>query len=309
MIAAMQLTHTLRADLNLVPALAVLLDERHVSRAAERLGLSQPAMSRALHRLRVQLDDPLLIRAPDGYRLSARAEALRRRLEDLLPGLETLLSPDPFDPAGTAEPIHLAGTDFAVLAYGSTIYHRLMSEAPMTTVRFHSWRYDSMAEQIRRGTVDLGLFGGFTAADLSGADLLDEHFVCVLDSDGAAGDELGLDDYCRRRHLIVDVADGIQPDIDLRLRAMGLERTAAVTVPYHAAVPLLLAGTDLVATIPAVLAETWLQSYPVRIVTAPAEIRLMPYRMVWHPAYDDDRRHQWLRSTIRAAVTESVSGR
>jgi len=178
----------------------------------------------------------------------------------------------------------------------------------MATVRFHSWRYDSMAEQIRRGTVDLGLFGGFTAADLSGADLLDEHFVCVLDSDGAAGDELGLDDYCRRRHLIVDVADGIQPDIDLHLRAMGLERTAAVTVPYHAAVPLLLAGTDLVATIPAVLAETWLQSYPVRIVTAPAEVRFLPYRMVWHPAYDDDRRHQWLRSTIRAAVTESASG-
>ena len=79
--------HTLRADLNLVPALAVLLEERHISRAAARLGLSQPATSRALQRLRALLGDPLLIRERDGYRLTARAQVLREQLDLVLPAL------------------------------------------------------------------------------------------------------------------------------------------------------------------------------------------------------------------------------
>lgn len=308
MMFGMQLTHVLRADLNLIPALAVLLDERHVSRAAQRLGLSQPATSRALQRLRLQLGDPLLVRAPDGYRLTARAQVLRGQLDELLPGLETLVAPDPFEPAHTAEPVQLAGTDFAVLAYGPAIHRYLAREAPTAPIRFHSWRYDSMADQIRRGSVDLGLFGSFTTDDLSGADLIEEQFVCVVDTDSRAPtDGLDLDRYCRMRHVVVDVADAMQPDIDLRLRAMDLERTAAVTLPYHAAVPLMLAGTDLVATIPAALAATWPQQHPVRILAAPKEIEHLRYRMVWHPAYDEDHRHQWLRSTIRAAVTETAS--
>lgn len=309
MIEDMHVTHTLRADLNLIPALAVLLEERHVSRAAQRLGLSQPAMSRALQRLRLQIGDPLLIRERDGYRLSARARTLQAQLDRLIPGLEALVSPDSFDPATTTEPIDVAGTDFAVLTYGAAICHRVMSEAPSAPVRFHSWRYDSVAEQIQRGTADVGLFGGFASDDLSGVDLHRERFVCVLDPGHPAAGyaELTLAHYCRLRHLVVDVAEGVQPDIDFRLDAEGLGRDAVITVPYHAAVPPMLAGTDLVATIPASLAGTWPDTYAVRIVAAPPQIRHMTYRMVWHKAYDDDRRHRWLRATIRDAIAATVS--
>lgn len=299
----MHVMHTLRADLNLVPALAVLLEERHISRAASRLGLSQPATSRALQRLRSLLGDPLLIRERDGYRLTARAQILRAQLEGVLPALEALLSPDEFDPAVSTTEIHLAGTDYAVQAYGPAICTGLMQESPMSSVRFHSWRYDTMDEQIRRGRVELGLFGIHSPSDLSTADLLTEQFVCVVDTDHPAIDTaLTLTEYCRLRHLVVDVTDGIQPDVDLPLHERSLRRTAAVTVPYHSVVPLILSGTDLVATIPAGLAGHWPAVHRVRILQAPAEVRRLTYRMVWHPAYDNDRRHRWVRSTVRTAV-------
>ncbi len=310
MILGMHVMHTLRADLNLVPALAVLLDERHISRSAARLGLSQPATSRALQRLRNLLGDELLVRDRDGYRLTARAQALRAQLAEVLPALEALVAPDSFDPAAASVPVNIAGTDFAVHTYGAAICARLMAESPDAAIRFHSWRFDTAAEQIHRGSVELGLFGGYTPSDLASAELLTERFVCVADDDHpTVGAQLSLDEYCRLRHLIVDVADGIQPDVDLPLHALGRRRAPAVTVPYHSAVPLILAGTDLVATIPASLADRWPLAHHVRIITAPREFRRLPYRMIWHPAYNDDRRHRWLRSAVRAAVLGSGATR
>ncbi|MFB1294328.1 LysR substrate-binding domain-containing protein [Mycobacterium sp. pW049] len=154
--------------------------------------------------------------------------------------------------------------------------------------------------------MELGLFGGFMASALSSAELLTERFVCVVDADHPTpGDELSLDRYCRMRHLVVDVADGIQPDVDVPLQALGRQRIRVVTVPYHSVVPLILAGTDLIATIPASLATLWPSTHRLRLINAPREFRRLPYRMIWHPAYDDDRRHRWLRSAVRAAVRDS----
>ncbi|GAA1656892.1 LysR family transcriptional regulator [Mycolicibacterium murale] len=307
MMLSMHLTHILRADLNLIPVLAALLDERHVSRAAGRLGMSQPATSRALQRLRSLLGDPLLIRERDGYRLTARAQILHTQLGTVLPALEALVSPDSFEPAGSTTPVQLVGTDFAVRRFGPAICRRLGADAPQAPVRFHSWRYDTMADQIRSGNVDLGLFGGFAPDDLSVGELLTERFVCVVDVDHpAAGSEFTLRDYLRQRHLVIDVAEGRQPDVDLPLRALGAQRRAAVVVPYHLAVPALLAGTDLVATVPITLAQGWPQLYPVRLLGAPVQVRELEYRMIWHRAYDDDRRHRWLRSVVRDAVALSA---
>ncbi|MDZ4234418.1 MAG: LysR family transcriptional regulator, partial [Dietzia sp.] len=222
----MQMTHVLRADLNLVPALAALLEERHVSRASARLGLSQPATSRALQRLRSLLGDPLLIRDRDGYRLTPRAEALRAQLEEVLPALEALVGPESFDPGSATLPIQLVGTDFAATTYGPAICHRLLRESPRATVRFHSWRYDTMAEQIRHGNVDLGLYGGYAPDDLSATEVARERFVCVVGAEhpSAGVSEFTLTEYLQLRHLVVDVAEGVQPDIDYPLGSLGADR-------------------------------------------------------------------------------------
>lgn len=298
--------HIDRVDLNLIGPLVALLEERHVSRAADRIGLSQPAMSRALQRLRRVLDDPLLIREPDGYRLSERARRLHEQLATVVPQLEALLSPDRFDPRESDRPIELAGTDYAVTAFGSAICRRLLAEAPAAPVRFRSWRYDRVAEEIRRGSVDLGLFGRFAGGDLSTQELLVERFVCVVDAAHpmAGATALTAEDYLSCRHLVIDVMDGVQPDIDHNLAALGCTRNAAVTVPYHAVAPQLLGGTDLVATLPGRLVATWSDAFNFRTLAAPPEIELMSYRMIWHPAFDNDRRHQWLRDVVRTAAAD-----
>lgn len=306
MIFAMLTTHTERADLNLLTPLVALLEERQVSRAASRIGLSQPAMSRALQRLRRLLDDPLLVRDPDGFRLSARAEDIHRQLTTLIPLLETLLAPAEFDPGASTQPVHIAGSDYAVHTYGPAIARLIRSQSPGTTIRFRSWRPDGIEDQIRRGAVDLGLYGGHTPDDLNATQLVTEHFKCVV-SEGhplAARGAITLEEYLEFGHVVVDVADGVQPDIDYRIAELGRVRRAVVTVPYHTATLPMLHGTDLVATLPGRFVDAWIAGSELRLLPAPAEIATMPYRMIWHPAFELDRRHQWLRECVRSAVTD-----
>jgi DNA-binding transcriptional LysR family regulator len=308
MLVGMLLPHIERTDLNLIPALVALLEERHVSRAATRVGLSQPAMSRALHRLRRVFNDQLLIRDPNGYRLTARAELIYAQLSTVVPQLETLLAADDFEPSTATRPINVAGTDYAVHTYGPAISRALIAQSPSAPIRFHAWRHEGVAEQIRRGTVDLGLYGGYVDDDLRAAELLEEEFVCVVAAGHPAAAEraLTLDEYVRFRHLVIDVEDGRQPDIDYRLDDLGKCREPGLTVPYHAVVPQLLPGTELIATLPRGLTHTWSPSGGLVVMGAPPEIAALPYRMIWHPAFDNDRRHRWLRETVGAAVASQV---
>ena len=111
-------------------------------------------------------------------------------------------------------------------------------------------------------------------------------------------------DYLGFGHVVVDVADGKQPDIDYRLAELGRPRRAVVTVPYHTAALPMLHGTDLVATLPGRFVEAWVTDSELRLLPAPAEIATMPYRMIWHPAFELDRRQQWLRECVRTAVVD-----
>ena len=296
----MRLTHISRVDLNLIPSLVALLEEQQVSRAAARVGVSQPAMSRALQRLRRLLDDPLLIRDATGYRLTARAEAIRTQLDTVLPQLETLFVPGEFNPETATQPVQLAATDYAVQAFGPAITRELLRQAPSSTIRFQAWTRDNVVDQFRDLRVDLGLYGGYPTRGLATEELLIERYVCVVAADHPLTGSIGLADYLRARHVVVDVHDGMQPSIDLPLNELGHPRRATVTVPYHAVASQLLSGTELIATLPSSITDA--SSPGLRVLRAPAEISTMAYRMVWHPAFDNDPRHRWLREVVRSSV-------
>ena len=305
MMIDMLTTHIGRVDLNLLPALVALLEERQVSRAATRVGLSQPAMSRALQRLRRLLDDQLLIRDPNGLRLTAHAEDLYRQLTTVVPLLENMFAPTEFDPRSAAGPVNIAGTDYAVHTYGAAICRQIARQAPEVPVRFHAWRTDDVTDQIRRGAVDLGLSGGKLPVDFNAVELLTERFVCLVAADHplAGSSNLTLAGYLSFNHVIVDVADGHQPDIDIPLAALGHRRRPAVTIAYHTAAPLLLPGTQLIATLPARFLGAGTDVSGLCALDAPHEIATMSYRMIWNPAFDNDRRHRWLRTVVQTAMT------
>src|SRR5579875_3697359 len=132
----MRTAHIETVDLNLLPALIALLEERHVSRAAQRVQLSQPAMSRALQRLRRALDDELLVRGPDGYVLTPRAERIQAQLAAIVPRLETMLTGERFDPREAEAVFRLAGTDYAVTTLGPALFRQLFAAAPRSALRF-----------------------------------------------------------------------------------------------------------------------------------------------------------------------------
>src|SRR6476620_4609723 len=137
-IVNMLMTHIETVDLNLLPLLAALLDERQVTRAAERSGLSQPAMSRALARLRRELDDQLLVRDGSGYVLTPRAERIQRQLAGVIPQLETLFAAEIFDPATAQEHYRLAATDYALFLLLHRVAREVNTRSPHSTLRIES---------------------------------------------------------------------------------------------------------------------------------------------------------------------------
>ena len=175
----MRVDYILRADLNLLPALAALLDERQVSRAAARVGMSQPAMSRTLQRLRDVLGDDLLVRGRGGYQLTPRAERIQRQVAELLPQLDNLFSDQAFAPATATDVFRLSGTDYATTILGPALFQQVFRQAPHATLSFETWQ-DGVFDDMERGALDLVLYGLAPRAGMRSEELFEERFVCVM---------------------------------------------------------------------------------------------------------------------------------
>jgi DNA-binding transcriptional LysR family regulator len=294
-----------RVDLNLLVALAALLDERHVSRAADRIGLSQPATSRALQRLRRTLDDELLVRTRDGYQLTPRAERIQRELAGILPRLEVLFGTEGFDPQAATDSFRLMGTDFTTSVLGPGLSRRLFRAAPGVSMTFKQW-HNGVFDDVAHGLVDLAFVAVSTDPALRSELLFDERFVCLMSASNPLADHetLSLDDFLGAAHVMVDVLQGEQSAVDRRLTELGHHRTAALSVPYHTAAVLAVPGTRLVATLPTRLVST-LDDPDLRVVKAPPEVEPMPYLMMWHPRLDDDPAQRWLRDLVRVVAGET----
>ncbi len=290
-------------DLNLLLPLAALLEERHVTRAAERVHLSQPAMSRVLARLRRTFDDELLVRGTSGYEPTPRAERIERDLRALLPRVRQLFAGEAFDPASAAENHRLAGTDYAVWLFAPSLFRAVLQASPQSQITFTAW-HDRVFEDLERGTVDLAFYGLAAPPGLRAEQLFEERFVCLVAASHPLADagRLDLAAYLEASHVVIDVGGGEQTVIDRHLSTMGRRRPVRLRLPYHAAAPAALPGTALVATLPKRLAETFAGDEQLRILDAPEEIATMSYRMSWHPRLDDDPAHRWLRDRVRDVV-------
>ncbi len=301
---SMCVAHWDQVDLNLLAPLAALLDERHVSRAAARVHLSQPAMSRALARLRDVLGDELLVRGTNGYQLTPRAGRLQRQLAMVLPGLDVLFAGEDFDPWSAAETFRLAGTDYPAVTLGPAIFGRVFPRSPHSSVSFTAWHTGAF-DDLERGAVDIVFYGAAPPRHLSTRHLFTEPFVCVMSVDHplAELEALSLGQYLDCAHVVVDVDDGSQSAVDRHLSALGADRRPSLRVPFHVAAAPAVAGTRLVATLPERLLDTDIvDRQGLVLLRPPAEIEPMAYSMSWHPRLDGDPAQRWLRSLIQATV-------
>lgn len=298
----MRVEHTQSADLNLLRALAVLLEERHVSRAAERFHLSQSAMSRTLQRLRETFGDELLVRTSAGYELTPRARQLQAELADVLPRLDTMLRGDTFDPATATGEVRVHCTDYATTVLGPGVFRRIFREAPHLSLAVEPLG-DHSAVDVELGRADLMISGAMAGKPLRWETLFEEDFVCLLSRDHpVTAGRLTLDDLTRHPHVVVAVLSGEQTMVERRLAALGLRRRAGLRVPYFSAAAAALPGTTLIAVLPRRGAEPYADRPAYRIAEAPAEFAPFPYGIAWHPRVDGDPVNRWLRGIVRQAA-------
>jgi len=291
------------ADLRL---LAILLEERHVSRTAARAHLSQPAMSRALQRLRIAFGDELLVRGDGVYRLTPRAERIERELPVLLGQLDALVGDAEFDPASASNAFRILGTDYIARVLAPRLLPRLLDRSPRSTVSFESWN-DRVFDDLERGRSDVAIRAVPGREGLRSEELFGDRYVCVMATDHpyAGKKRLTLKQYLGCRHIAVDLGEGRQPTVDGRLEASESARDIVLRAPHFDTAVATARATRLVATVPLGVAL----GPDLAIVAVPREIERLSFRLVWHPRLDAEPAQQWLRDLIRSVGRDIAAER
>lgn len=302
----MRQTDLRRIDLNLLVVLDALLEERNVTRAAHRLGMSQPAASRALGRLRGLLADALLVEVPGGYGLSARAEELRPALRGTLAGIGALLDASPFDPATATGRLRLLMTDLHAVVLGPPVLARLAAEAPALDLDIVA-PAPALLEALESDAVDavIGVID-VAPAGIRRRKLYDETFVTLIRAGHpAAGRALTLERYLALDHIVVSVT-GVGPaPVDEMLAAMGRVRRVRVRVPNFFAAVEIAARSDLAMTLPASLARAAAGMGRFVMLAPPVDPGRFALSLLWHARHQDAPRHVWLRRVVVAAAMQT----
>ena len=297
-------------DLNLLLALDALLKEQHVTRAAMRIGLSQPAMSNALARLRDLLDDPLLVRAAKGMVPTPRAERLREPVRAALRAIERAVSDeDAFVPATTQASLDLTTSDAIGMLLLPRLGERLRKEAPGISLHVHAMNEEEGPwEGLESGRIDLvaGVYDS-PPAGVRDLPLYEERFVCVMRAGHPlAGKPLSLRQYVELPHILVLTSrSGLGPSlVDRSLEQRGLTRRIALTLPHFLLAPFIVAQSDFVILFPSRLAAHFAALLPVRIAAPPLPLPSYTIRLYWHERAHRDPANGWMRGLVQEAVQD-----
>lgn len=294
-------------DLNLLVVLEVLLSERHVSRAAERLNMSQPAVSRALGRLRTSFNDPLLIRTATGFTLSSRALMLQSELDGLLRDIERVIEPPKFDPATDNTLIRITGLDMEVGLYFPALVKRVRSLAP--NIRFEIVRQElDSFPMLERDEVHFSLSGLAPMSaehSLHRKALEQTNVVCLLAKNNPlANRPLQLQDYAGSPHGLVSITGRGPGTMEQVLAVHGLKRDVALRLAGFTSVADFLEDSDLIFTLPERLAERIAEGRRLVIRPLPEPLHAAPVKfyLYWHERYHHDPRMIWLREQFMDVI-------
>ncbi|MUF06824.1 LysR family transcriptional regulator [Pseudomonas sp. CCM 7893] len=299
-----QMNDLRRIDLNLLVVLDALLSEQHVTRAAERLHLSQPAVSHALARLRDLLGDPLLVRQGGTLAPTPRALELAAPLADALAQVQALLAPNRFDPASAKRTFRLAMSDYGAALLLPGLVRTLRREAPGIDLLIIPASREGMVEGVLNGDIDLaaGVFPDLPA-ELRSTPLFEEHYACLVDRDSLPADGiLDLPTYLVRPHVLLEMRGSGTPEIERALTAIRERRHVAISLPHWGVAPQLIQGTDLILT---VSSRSLLDIDQTRLLAVPPPFPIPPFAFVlaWHSRRGGDPALQWLIEQVENVLS------
>lgn len=300
----------MRYDLNLLPVFLTLMEERSVTRAAERLGTTQPALSNALTRLRTLLQDPLFIRERYGMQPTARALALAPQIAQALAVLDGIvLGQQAFDPASADQLVTIAANSYMEFALMPAIVARLRAQAPGIRLRLVPFGTDLAETGVVSGTTALVLGRIMDAPDnLVVQHLGDDGLACVVRADHpqVAGNKLTKKLYEQLRHVNVLPPGRLRAGLFQALERQGLQRDVAVSVTHFLAIPEMVAMTDYCTTLPRLICHRLAHDARLKVLLAPVDLGTFPLHMGWHVRYRDDPAHRWLRALVAQVAQELV---
>ncbi len=296
-------------DLNLLVALDALFAERSVSRAGDRLHLSQSATSGALARLREAFHDPLLVQVGRSMTLTPLAERLVQPVREFLIHADALLNHNPaFNPAESTRKFRMLMSDYAQTVVMTEALPRLQKLAPGVTVEIIPISGDDR-DSLERGEMDLALCPpSYLSPGHPSEPLFEDEFICIAwAGNSQVGREISLETYLKLGHVVVRFGkDRERPTFDEWFtQHLGYERRIEVVTTGFNLVPQLLIGTSRIATIHRRLATFYQRHLPLKLLTPPLDIPKFEELMQWHRSRDRDSGTVWLRSLLKSAAAES----
>ncbi len=295
-----------RIDLNLLVVFDALLAERHVTRAAARIGLTQPATSHALKRLRALFDDPLFVRSSRGMVPTPVALEAGPAVRSVLEQVEGILRAGRSFVPGQSDRQFVVGlSDYAALVLLPRLLARLDEEAPGVTLLVRSTSHGIGLPMLDDGSVEL-IAGNFPEppAHMKEELLYEEDFLCACRDDHAAFSGAGgLDRYLSLRHLNVSTKGSARGYVDAVLSEQGLTRHVAATVGHFLMAPALAGSTELIVTEPRRLLEPLADRFAFRLLHPPVEIPTFRVVQAWHTRCNADPGHVWLRRILREVAS------
>ena len=286
-------------DLNLLVALDVLFEELHVSRAAEKLSLSQSATSRILAKLRDMFDDPLLVRTSDGMMMTDRAKQLKPLIRDNLDSLDKLFVGEKFDPQVTNKHFCLRATSYVAQAYLPEVIRRISEEAPNCTISIGNLSAKNLTEK-DESEVDLVICGdGFIIPqNYKSRQLGIDKMVCIMSKNHPlAKQALTLENYAAYDHCQMSLGAGnVAASIDKTLAELQQTRQIRLKLPHVMACMEVVGKSEYLHTNAANLAKKFLSTFNLTMKELPFEFPNLQYAMYWHPIHQQNPEHVWLRA-------------
>jgi DNA-binding transcriptional LysR family regulator len=292
-------------DLNLLVALRALIEEQNVTRAGERVGLTQPAMSAALARLRRHFGDELMVRHGNRYELTPLGVALRHRTELAVVAVERVFAAQPdFDPTTSEREFTVLLSDYALMVLGPVVANLLEEEAPRVRLRLEPHgphAIDDIEATLR--SIDLLLLPHGFISGYPSEDLYRDTWVCVVAADNSVvGDTVSVDQLRELPWVTQYFRPTASTTADRQLALLGIEHRVDLVIESFLPLPFLLAGTRRIALLQRRLAEGLAAAAGVRTLSCPFDVMDLVEAAWWHPVHAADPGHQWLRSLFRQAA-------
>nr|WP_315241304.1 LysR family transcriptional regulator [uncultured Albidiferax sp.] len=291
-------------DGQLLQLLLAVLEEGSVTRAAQRLGVTQSAVSHLLDKLRTITGDPLFVKSGRGIQPTARAEAMAQPARLLLEDMQRLVTPEQFDPARLQTCFTVAANDFQRDLLLPALLQRLRRQAPQVSLHMVPSGVPT-AEMLRDGSCHLVVSPRPPdATDVVQKRLFATPYRVFFDATQRAA-PTNLADYLASEHISVVYQPRRTLDIDQWLQAQGIQRRMAATVPGFAGIAAFLRASPLLATLPGLLALGMLRG--LQSCQVPLQCPSLPMYMLWHLRYQHDPVHRWLRQSLEVTAAEVLA--